>query len=341
MMSSSRKKTTSAPLRWGVLSTAKIARKFVIPAMMPAQNTELLGIASRRPEAAEEAASALNIPRSYGSYEALLADPEIDAVYNPLPNHLHAEWTIKALEAGKHVLCEKPLGLNAAEVARMRVAAEARPDQLLMEAFMYRQHPQWNFVINEIRSRRIGRVQLVQAHFSYYNTNKNDIRNTAAFGGGGLLDIGCYCVSAARWIFGREAEQVIGHQIHHPETGVDIITTGMMDFGDGMATFSCGTAVNGWQGIIISGTDGRIELPIPFNPPAGESAQVRVYARGSEQMYEAPAVDQFTLQAEAFAAGVQNNTAPLISLDESAANMYTIDQIRRSAQEGRWISLEA
>lgn len=339
MMTSPENETAASPLRWGVLSTAKIARKYVIPAMMQAGNTQVLGIASRRADAAAETAAGLGIARSYGSYEALLADPDIDAVYNPLPNHLHAEWTIKALEAGKHVLCEKPLGLDTAEVAAMRKAAEARPRQLLMEAFMYRHHPQWNVAIEEIRRGRIGRVQLVQAHFSYYNTNKNDIRNTAAFGGGGLLDIGCYCVSSARWIFGREPLQVVGHQIHHPETGVDIITTGMMDFGDGMATFSCGTAVNAWQGIIISGTDGRIEIPVPFNPPAEKPALVRMYAGGGEQRYEAPAVNHFTRQAEAFARCLREAHPPLISLAESAANMHAVDQIRRSAREGRWIPL--
>lgn len=341
MIHSSEKQPSSGPLRWGVLSSAKIARNYVVPAMMKARRTEVAGLASRQPDVAAATAKALGIPKGYGSYEALLSDPDIDAIYNPLPNHLHAEWTIKALQAGKHVLCEKPLGLSAPEVNRMRMTAEARPDQLLMEGFMYRYHPQWTFVTDQIRSGRIGQVQLVQGHFSYYNTNKDDIRNIAAFGGGGLLDIGCYCVSAARWIFGQEPEQVIGHEIHHPETGVDTLSSGIMHFGNGIATFSCGTALNAWQGIVIGGTDGRIEINVPFNPPADQPARVHVHAGGTHEVHETMPANQFMLQAEAFAACVLDGAAPALPLEESAANMFTLDELRRSARERCWISLEA
>jgi predicted dehydrogenase len=327
------------PLSWGVLSTAKIAREHVLPAMMQARNTRISAVASRNLQRAQEMAGQLGIPKAYGSYEELLADPEIDAVYNPLPNHLHAEWSIKALEAGKHVLCEKPLGLNAEEVRPMKAAAEARPGQLLMEAFMYRHHPQWTFAIDAIRSEQIGRVQLVQGHFSYYNTNKNDIRNQVAAGGGGRLDIGCYCVSSARWIFGREPERVIGHEIHHPETGVDVISTGMMDFGDSMATFSCSTEANGWQGVVITGTNGRIELPAPFNPASKKPAVVHVFDGKQAQEHQTPAVNQFTLQAESFADAVHGRMTARLPLEESVANMHTLDQLHRSALEERWVHL--
>lgn len=327
------------PLSWGVLSTAKIAREHVLPAMMQARNTRISAVASRNLQRAQDLASQMEIPKAYGSYEALLADPEIDAVYNPLPNHMHAEWSIKALEAGKHVLCEKPIGLNADEVRQMKAVAVARPGQLLMEAFMYRYHPQWTFTIDTVRSGHIGRVQLVQGHFSYYNNNGNDIRNQLAAGGGGRLDIGCYCVSSARWIFGREPERVIGHEVYHPETGVDVISTGMMDFGNSMATFSCSTEANSWQGVIVTGTHGRIELPAPFSPASGKPAVVHVFKGKDAQVHQTPAVNQFTLQAESFADAVHGRMAARLPLEESVANMHTLDQLYRSAREERWISI--
>lgn len=325
----------SQPLRWGILSTAKIGRKYVIPAMQQAARTEIRAIASRNEDAARQAAQELGIPQAYGSYEALLADPEIDAVYNPLPNHLHLPWTVRALEAGKHVLCEKPLGLHAVEVRRLQEVAAQHPGLVLAEAFMYRHHPQWAYVIGQVRSGAIGRVQTVHAHFSYFNTEADNIRNKPEYGGGGLLDIGCYGVSSARWIMGREPQRVMALLVKDERFGTDRIASGLLDFGDATATFTAATAANLWQGLVITGDAGRIEIPVPFNPPADQPAVVRVFAKGDAVETQIPAANHFTLQAEHFVRLVRGEAAPAIPLQESLANMQTLDALRESAETGR------
>lgn len=326
-------------LRWGVLSTAKIGLKYVIPAMQHAAFTEIRGIASRNAESAQQAARELGIPKAYGSYEALLADPEIDAVYNPLPNHLHLPWTLRAMEAGKHVLCEKPLGLNAAEVEQFQQAAAAHPNLVLSEAFMYRHHPQWAYVIGQVCSGLIGRVQTVHAHFSYFNTDAGNIRNKPEYGGGGLLDIGCYCVSSSRWIFGREPDEVAAFMVSDPDFGTDRLASGILRFGDSTATFSSATAANLWQGLVITGDEGRIEIPVPFNPPPDQPAKIRIFARGEARETEIPPVNHFTLQAEHFARLVSGDATPVIPLEESLANLRILDAIRKSAETRRMVQL--
>lgn len=321
-----------------MLSTAKIGLKYVIPAMQQASETTIAGISSRNFDKAREAAHQLGIPRAYGSYEDLLSDPAIDAIYNPLPNHLHVPETIRALEAGKHVLCEKPFCINAADFTALRAAASKHPNLLVAEAVMYRHHPQWQFVIRQVRNGRIGEVKMVQIHFSYYNTDPQNIRNIADYGGGGLLDIGFYCVSSSRWIFGREPERLVATQQIHPQSQVDTLTAGILDFGSGTAIFHCATVANAWQGIIITGTEGRIEIPIPFNPPPDRSAIVHVYAGGGEELFQTEPVNHFTIQAEAFASAVAGNSRFLISLNESEANQTVLDKLRQSASEARWVS---
>ncbi len=326
-------------LKWGVLSTAKIAVQHVLPAMKRASNTEILGISSRSAEKAEEAARKLGISRSYESYEAMLSDPDIDAVYNPLPNHLHLEWTLKALQAGKHVLCEKPLGMNAGQVRELAEEAATYPNLLVAEAFMYRHHPMWAYIAKQVKSGIIGRVQMIQSHFSYYNANSDDIRNNPEMGGGGLLDIGCYCVSSARLVMGREPSRVVAAQVRDPQFGTDRITSGILDFGDATAVFSCGTYANLWQGMVITGEKGRIEIPIPWNPPHEKQAQVHVYAQGRHQIFQAPVCNHFALQAEAFARAVSGAEPPVVSLAESEANMTVLDALTVSAKTGSWKNL--
>jgi len=319
-------------LKWGVLSTAKIGLDQVIPAMQESAHTQIQAIASRTEGRARQAADRLGIPASYGSYEALLADPDIDAIYNPLPNHMHLEWTIKAMDAGKHVLCEKPLGLRAEDVQIIQAAAAKNPAVKVTEAFMYRHHPQWAFVMEKVQSGLIGSVKMVQSHFTYFNSDEHDIRNIAEYGGGGLLDIGCYCVSSSRGIFGREPERVMSVQKRDPVSGVDTVTSGILDFGDGVASFNCGTLSNRWQGLVITGTEGCIEVPFPFNPPHDKKAQVHVFAHGDSYTHELEVCNHYALQAEAFARMVSNGEPPVLSLDESLANMKVLDKLSDSAR---------
>jgi predicted dehydrogenase len=234
----------SRKIRWGVLGVAKIATEKVIPAMQKCQDAEVAAIASRTLEKAQAAARRLGLGKVYGSYEELLADPDIDAIYNPLPNHLHVPWSIKALEAGKHVLCEKPIGLSAADGQTLVEAGRRHPRLKLMEAFMYRHHPQWITARRLVAEGRIGPLCTVQTLFSYFNDNPRDVRNQAAIGGGGLLDIGCYAVSLSRFLFDREPQRVLGIVEFDPQFGTDRLASGMLDFGSGTGTFTCGTPIS-------------------------------------------------------------------------------------------------
>ncbi|MCH8557739.1 MAG: Gfo/Idh/MocA family oxidoreductase [Balneolia bacterium] len=326
-------------IRWGILSTAKIGIEQVIPAMQQARHTQVYAIASRGAERAEKAARDLKIPKHYASYEALLEDPEIDAIYNPLPNHLHVDWSVKALEAGKHVLCEKPIGMDTEDARRLQKAAADHPDLVVMEAFMYRYHPQWPIVIDAIRKGEIGQIKDIQAHFTYYNDNPENIRNKPGIGGGGLLDIGCYCVSSTRWAFGREPKRVSATQVIDPRFGVDTLTSGILDFGDGFGTFSCSTLADAWQGMVITGTKGRIRVPIPYNPQPHEPARIHVITGGKEKVHETEMVNQFTLQAEHFARVIGEGARPHISMDETIANMKVLDALAKSAEIREWVDI--
>jgi predicted dehydrogenase len=241
-------------VRWGVLSTAKIGVAKVIPAMQAGEHCEIVAISSRDPEKAQAAAEQLGIPNAYGSYEELLAAPEVDAVYNPLPNHLHVPWSIKALEAGKHVLCEKPIAMTAAEAQELVDAAQAHPHLKVMEAFMYRHHPQWQLARQLVADGKIGELRTIQSFFSYYNVDPHNIRNIADIGGGGLMDIGCYCISYSRFIFGSEPQRVLGSVEFDPQLKTDRLASGVLDFGHGTATFTCSTQLTSYQRVNIFGT---------------------------------------------------------------------------------------
>jgi len=325
----------SGDVRWGVLSTAKIGIDKVIPATAAAERSEVVAIASRDPGRARAAASELGIPRAFGSYEDLLADPEVDAVYNPLPNHLHAEWTIAAARAGKHVLCEKPLATTSADAERMIQACEAE-GVLLMEAFMYRLHPTWEAVTSFVASGRIGELKTVQSWFSYFNDDPGDIRNLVETGGGALYDIGCYCVNLSRMLFGAEPQRVQGSVLRDPVMGIDVLTSGILDFGDGVATFTCSTRAEPDQRVHIYGTDGRISIEIPFNIPPDRPTRVFVTAGGdppvrpeTEVLTFDPA-NEYTIQAERFAAAVLDGGQVPIPPSDAVGSLRVIEELFRS-----------
>ena len=328
------------PVRWGVLGAANIAVAKVIPAMQQGRFSRVVAIASRSPEKSREAAQALGIARAYGSYEALLQDAEVEAIYNPLPNHLHVPWSIRAVEAGKHVLCEKPIALTAAQAEELREVA-ARTGVLVGEAFMVRSHPQWLAVRRLIASGRIGRLQLIHGHFSYGKRDRNDVRSRVEYGGGVLFDIGCYPITIARWMFGREPVGAIATIERDPEYGVDRLTSGILRFDDGQATFSCGGELVPHQRVELYGDRGLIEVEIPFTPPPTSRARILVddgsrFAAESAERIEIDAVNQYTLQGDQFSAAIRGVGAVPCTIDDAIANMRVIDALFRSAETGRF-----
>ena len=323
-------------LRWGILSTANIARKKVVPGMRKARRSTITAIASREAGRAEAVAAELDIPRAHASYEALLADPEVDAVYIPLPNHLHAEWSIAAARAGKHVLCEKPLAMTATDAQAMVDACEAEGVRL-MEAFMYRHHPSWQAVKALITSGRIGRLTSVQSWFSYYNDDPTNIRNMREAGGGALFDIGCYSVNLSRFLFDGEPGRVEASITRDPATNVDVLTSALMEFGDGIATFTCSTRAEDDQRVHVYGTDGRISIGIPFNIPPDRPTEIYVTAGGDPPV--APATetirfdtkDPYTAEAEAFAAAILDDMPTPTPPQDAIANLRVIERIFEAA----------
>jgi predicted dehydrogenase len=326
-------------VRWGVLSTAKIGTQKVIPAMQAGKYCAITAIASRNAEKAREAASRLGIPKAYGSYEELLADPEVDAVYNPLPNHLHVPWSIKALEAGKHVLCEKPIALTAAEAQDLLDAAHEHPQLKVMEAFMYRHHPQWQRAQQLVADGEIGDLRTVQSFFSYYNVDPSNIRNVADMGGGGLMDIGCYCISLSRFIFDDEPHRVSGIVEYDPAFQVDRLASALLDFGRGTATFTCATQLTPYQRVNIFGTEGRVEIEIPFNAPVDRPCRMWHQRDSESDEILFDVCDQYTIQGDLFSQAVLNDTDVPTPLEDAVANMKVIEAIIRSAESETWVEV--
>jgi len=323
-------------IRWGVLSTAKIGTKKVIPAMQLGEYCKFTAIASRQLEKAQAAASRLGIEKAYGSYEELLADCDVDAVYLPLPNHLHVPWAIKALKAGKHVLCEKPIGLNAAEAQELLEASRKFPRLKVMEAFMYQHHPQWQWAKKRVFEGKIGELRTIQSFFSYYNSDPNNIRNKADIGGGGLMDIGCYCISLSRFIFGAEPRRVCGIMEEDPEMKVDRLTSGILEFASGTSTFTCATQLVRYQRVNIFGTKGRIEIEIPFNTPPDQPCKIW---HGDDARIEEVILgicNQYTIQGDLFSRAVLEDREVPTPLEDAVANMQVIDALVRSARSGSW-----
>jgi predicted dehydrogenase len=326
-------------IKWGILSTAKIGVNKVIPAIQRSRLGEVSAIASRDVRTAEPIAAKLGIPHVHSSYDALLADPAIDAVYIPLPNHLHIPWSVKALAAGKHVLCEKPLGLSSAEAQKLVDAAAAHPRLKVMEAFMYRLHPQWQAARRLLTDGAIGELRHVQSFFSYYNADPTNIRNNADIGGGGMMDIGCYCASLARWLFDAEPRRVIGLADLDPAFGTDRLTSAMLDFGNGTSTLSCSTQLAPYQRVNILGTEGRIEIEIPFNAPPDQPCRLWHQRGAATEEIVCEPVDQYTLQADAFARAILDDTPVPTPLSDAVANMRVIEAVLASARTNQWVEI--
>lgn len=327
------------PVVWGVLSTARIGVQKVIPGMLGSPLVEVRGIASRSKDRAGAAARQLGIAHAYGSYEELIADPAIEAIYNPLPNHLHVPLTLAAARAGKHVLCEKPIALDAAEAAQLReVAARV----CIAEAFMVRHHPQWERMRGLLRTGRIGVPRVVQVAFSFFNDDPADIRNQREIGGGALYDIGCYAIAAGRYVFECEPLRAMALVDRDPALGVDRATSGLLDFGAGrQLSFSVSTQCASQQRLVVLGTRGRVELEIPFNPPQGATTRIRIDSGaaldGSSAVVETlPEADQYRLLVEDFSLRVRGEPAPLWDLEDAIAQMRVIDALWRSERSGAW-----
>jgi len=330
----------SAKLRWGVLSTANIGIKKVIPAMQQGENITVTAIASRDLAKARQAAAALGIPTAYGSYEELLADPSVDAIYNPLPNQFHVPWTIKAAEAGKHVLCEKPISLSVSE-AKTLLEVRARTGVKIAEAFMIRSFHQWLRLRELLDQGRIGQLRSITGFFSYNNTDPNNILNQIDSGGGGVYDIGCYLIHASRYAFGRQPQRVVACLDHDPKFQTDRLASAILEFPEGHSIFTCSTQLIPYQRIHFLGTRGRIELEVPFNAPPDRPTRLFIdstgYLSGSGISAEIfPVDDQYTMQAEAFAKAIREGTEVPVSLEDAIRNMAVIEAVFESARTGQW-----
>jgi predicted dehydrogenase len=326
-------------IRWGVLSTAKIAREKVIPATQGSKLGSVVAIASRDSAQAKSVADQLGIDRAFGSYDELLADANVDAVYIPLPNHMHVPWALRAIAAGKHVLCEKPIGLSVIEAEELVDVAATQPQLKVMEAFMYRFHPQWQTARQLVRDGRIGELRTIDTLFSYFNDDPLNIRNQPGMGGGALMDIGCYPISLSRFLFGEEPVQVVSHIELDPTTQVDRLTSAVLEFAAGTSTFTCGTQIAPYQRVNIFGTAGRIEIEIPFNAPADRPCRIWLQTGAGGNLAEEIQFDvcnQYARQADAFARAILDETPVPTPLTDAIANMRVIEQVVASAGSGTW-----
>jgi len=329
----------SGTVRWGVLSTADIGVRKVIPGMLKAARCEVVSIASRDGQRARAVATALGIPTAHASYEALLADPGVDAVYIPLPNHMHMDWTIAALRAGKHVLCEKPLAMTAADAQRM-VDVAHETGLHLMEAFMYRHHPSWVAAMDLVRGGRIGTLTAVQSWFSYFNDDTANIRNIVDYGGGALFDIGCYAINLSRMMFGGEPSHIQASLRRDPGTGVDALVSAILDFDGGIASFTCAIRSESDQRVDIYGTDGRISIEIPFNIPPDRPTRIRLTAGGDPPVapdttvLEFATADPYTVEVERFSDAVLDGGPTPVPPEDAVANLRVIEEIFAIGERG-------
>jgi predicted dehydrogenase len=323
------------PVRWGILSPALIGTEKVIPAMLKSKQLEVYALASRNLGRAQAACKQLGIPKAYGSYEEMLADPSIEAVYNPTPNHLHVPLTLQAVKAGKHVLCEKPIAITAKEAEQLRAVPK---DRLVAEAFMVRHHPQWLMARDLAKSGKLGTVQAIQVLFSYHLLDPNNVRNQADIGGGGMLDIGCYPVTGARFVFDAEPSRVIALIDRDPVMKVDRLASGIADFGQGrQLSFTVGTQSMHFQRVQILGSKGRFEIDIPFNAPPDRPTIVRLHQDGKDVVTtEIPTCDQYQLQAEAFGRAIRGQEPLAHGIESAIQNMKILDAFFRSEKSNGW-----
>jgi predicted dehydrogenase len=330
----------SKKIRWGVLSTANIGLKKVIPGMQQGEFCSIVAIASRDLARSQEAAAAHGIPTAYGSYEELLADPNIDAIYNPLPNNMHVPWTIKAAEAGKHVLCEKPISMTVAE-AETLLAARARTGVKIGEAFMVRSHPQWIRLRQLLDEKRIGELRSVLGFFSYFNINPANIRNRVEVGGGALMDIGCYLIQASRFGFAQEPTRVVASIDRDPQMHTDRLTSAILEFPGGQSVFTCSTQLVPYQRVHFLGSKGRIELEVPVNVPPDHPTRLLIDSGsdlfgGGITIETFPTCDQYTLQGDAFSKAILDDTEVPVPVEDAIKNMAVIEAIFRSGTTGQW-----
>jgi predicted dehydrogenase len=329
-------------IRWGVISTARIGMKQVIPAFQRSELCEVTAIASRTGQNAARAAETLGIEKAYASYEELLSDPQIEAIYNPLPNHLHMDWSIKAMEAGKHVLCEKPLGLSEDEVLHM-ISARDRCGVKAGEAFMVKSHPQWLDTRERVRRGEVGKLRLIQGMFSYYNADPENIRNIREFGGGGMWDIGCYCVTMSRYIFEEEPLAVCALLEYDPVMGTDRLGSVLMDFPSGQSQFAVSTQLVPYQRMHFFGTSGHLEVEIPWNAPGDRPCRVTMdngdILRENVHVHEYPVADQYTLMGDAFSKAIIDGTEVPVSLEDALLNTRALNAIFESARTAQWIKV--
>ena len=330
---------TRDKVRWGVLGVASIAVRRTIPGMQKGEWSEVAAIASRDLRKAGDAARKLGVPRAYGSYEELLADPDIEAIYNPLPNDLHVPWSIKAAEAGKHVLCEKPLSTTVA-LARKLLAVRDRTGVKIGEAFMVRTHPRWLRARELIRGGRIGGLRSISGQFSYFNRDPANIRNIRESGGGALLDMGCYPITLSRFIYGEEPVRVFGDIERDSETLADRLTSAILDFPSGQSTFTCSTQLVHFQRMQFLGTLGRMEIQYPINPPNDQPSQLLIdeaKVAGGPVLSEAfEYADQFTIQGDLFSKAIRENGEVAVPIEDSIRNIAVIEAVFRSAESGKW-----
>ena len=331
-------------IRWGVLGVASIATKKVIPAMQKCQRAEVVAIASRDLGRAKKAAEDLHLPHAYGSYEELLAAPDIDAIYNPLPNHLHVPWSVKALQAGKHVLCEKPISLTAEEAEQL-IVTRNQTGFKIGEAFMVRTHPEWLRAREIVRGGQIGELRSIVSVFSYFNRDPQNIRNVPEFGGGAMMDIGCYPITMSRFLFEREPSRVVGLVDRDPEMGTDRLTSALLDFAPGQAVFTCATQLVPFQRMQILGTQGRIDIEIPYNIPPDQPSRIYVddgsqLAGRSARVEEFPAIDQYTIQGDEFSRAIQDNAEVPVTIEDAISNMRVIEAVLRSGETHRWEQIQ-
>ena len=326
-------------INWGILSTAHIAMEAVIPAMLKSKYCSITAIASRSSKKAKAAAQQFQIPKHYGTYQALLNDQEIEAVYIPLPNHLHVTWAIKALQAGKHVLLEKPIALSSVEAQLLLKESNKYPKLKLMEAFMYKHHPQWIAVKEMIKNGDIGELKMIQSAFSFFDDDPTSIVNIKKYGGGSLMDVGCYPISIARFLFDAEPKSVAAKIVYHPKFEVDILASGMLEFEQGYANFFSGIQMTDHQEVHIFGTVGSIKMELPFNPPTDQATKIELLKAEQKKEIYFEITDQYTLQAEYFSLAILNDTTIQFRLEDSICNMIVIEKLIESDRVGGWVGI--
>jgi len=326
-------------LRWGILSTSNFAQQKILPALQTSEHAVVSAVASRNLSNAQAVAAQFGVERAYGAYEDLLADKTIDVVYVPLPNHLHVPWSIKALEAGKHVLCEKPIAISANQAQQLVAVAGRFPKLKAMEAFMYRFHPQWQHAKRLVDDGDIGELRTVHSIFAYSNKDPRNIRNQQATGGGGLLDIGCYGISLSRFLFGAEPKRVFASVEYDPEFHVDFLVSGMLAFKSGIATFTCSTQLALYQRVHILGTTGGIEIEIPFNASSDQPSRIWRRHDGQTQEIQFPPCNQYTIQADQFSLAILNDAPVPTPLSDAVHNMKVVDAVFESGKRNAWVPL--